>query len=1154
MNKITQHCPDPSTLADWIEGAVSDEMAETVMEHVGECQTCSEWLERAEAEPRSLIAMLRAGISLDNLNDTVDDRFARNRSPLQPRPPHELPTNIGEFRIVRELGRGGMGVVYEAEQTALGRHVALKVLPPHSFQDENRVRRFEREVQAAARLHHTNIVPVFGAGRDGDLHFYAMQYIQGRGLDRVIADARVQRTPFDWSHQRFVAEMGAQVASALHHAHAYGVEHRDIKPANLILDAHGIVWVADFGLAKLDDGLELTGTGNLLGTLRFMPPESFQGYSDPRSDVYSLGITLYELLTLTPAFAANDQRQLVHDITKSGPPPLTQVIDGVSRDLATIIHKAIAQDPQDRYQNAAELEQDLRSFVNNEPILARPAGALERLCRSARRNPVVASLTASVFLALVMGTIVSNYYAVAATQSASKEKAASEQARESEQSAKNSELLAKKSEEYAKQREVEAVTQLGKTQIALAEASYLAGNGRRAIQYLQACPEHLRDQDWEYLSARADRTIYTHPGDTVGQLSGIHFVPPSRNRVILVPWKSPDPIRCIDSRTGKVVQSKQLEVNLDLVHSVVSPDGKLLAISPRHRSRVCLYNASTFEKLLDVPTELLRPSGTFDSQLLFAADSKTLILQKAKGTLALDTENSELRVLSDQFFACATAHTKSIAYGVKNKRLTAVDIETGETIWTGPLSSSKIQSMAVCYDDSMLAIAGWDEPSITLHDAADGRLINRLASDVLAPETAILPAAHAPFFATIEKSSGQNAVKVWKFDDENQRPAYTTFCRDDRDRRVGWNDTSGILVSGFIGVDAYPTPAVSATRLLAANDAPSALFLEDGVIAACLAGRQGMSVFEIGKHDSPRLFKEVYNHVATSYCRDKFIGTRSEYGGTHNVSDLINIETDSFSKCATMFWRMRHIAVAPGGRYVAAAHPNKFSIKREQAAGSYAEVLCRDINSFLDGKKSNVTFMFPAGQVPTILISTLFERDGELATKTSLHNLVTGRLMIEKLEPSLLRVFCLSPSGEVFATGCDDGKVRLYDARTLELLSVARLHDKNVTALAFRCDGAQLATGESNGQIRLWQIADNHCSQCVHEIVGNGVKVRALDFNPSGTKLLALAGSELSIWDLSNQPISTKQVEQERVNAYLEIDDAQHSSRPEQSLQDESRN
>ncbi|WP_442505049.1 protein kinase domain-containing protein [Novipirellula sp. SH528] len=438
MNKTTQHCPDPSTLADWIEGAVSDEIAETVVAHVSECQTCNEWIERAEAEPRSLIALLRAGIGADTVNDTVDHLFARNRSPPLPLQPNDMPTHIGEFRIVREIGRGGMGVVYEAEQAALGRHVALKVLPPHSLQDDNRVRRFEREVQAAARLHHTNIVPVFGAGSDGDLHFYAMQYIQGCGLDRVITDTRDRQTQgtsgletafgaetdpavngnsdnslfgtsnfavtvakCELPHQRFVAEIGAQVASALNHAHAYGVEHRDIKPANLILDEHGTVWVADFGLAKLDDGLELTGTGNILGTFRFMPPETFQGHSDPRSDIYSLGITLYELLTLAPAFASSDQRQLVHDITKSGPPPLTQVVDGVSRDLATIIHKAIAHDPQDRYHNAAELEQDLRSFVNDEPILARRPSMSEQLVRWGKRNRSLA-VSLSAFAALLV--------------------------------------------------------------------------------------------------------------------------------------------------------------------------------------------------------------------------------------------------------------------------------------------------------------------------------------------------------------------------------------------------------------------------------------------------------------------------------------------------------------------------------------------------------------------------------------------------------------------------------------------------------------------------------------------------------------------------------------------------------------------------------
>ncbi|MEM7233842.1 MAG: serine/threonine-protein kinase, partial [Planctomycetota bacterium] len=186
---------------------------------------------------------------------------------------------IGDYRILGRIGRGGMGVVYEAEQVSLGRRVALKVLPKHSSRDESAVLRFEREAQAAARMHHTNIVPVFEVGRDGDQFFYAMQLIEGQSLDRVYNELRSERPAADVVHlsptsstssesYRAVAKLGLQVAGALDYSHSRRVIHRDIKPSNLILDPSGVLWITDFGLAKVDDE-GLTHTGDIVGTLRY---------------------------------------------------------------------------------------------------------------------------------------------------------------------------------------------------------------------------------------------------------------------------------------------------------------------------------------------------------------------------------------------------------------------------------------------------------------------------------------------------------------------------------------------------------------------------------------------------------------------------------------------------------------------------------------------------------------------------------------------------------------------------------------------------------------------------------------------------------------------------------------------------------------------
>jgi serine/threonine protein kinase/WD40 repeat protein/tetratricopeptide (TPR) repeat protein len=355
---------------------------------------------------------------------------------------------LGDYRILREVGRGGMGIVYEAEQVSLGRHVALKVLPGSWLLNPTFLERFRREAKAAARLHHTNIVPVFGTGEADGTHFYAMQFIRGEGLDKVLNDLRRLRgrpaagpgeaqtvtvaahlasgvfaaadTAFDATepaadvtrsglsgsrpnsaYYRSVARVGVQVAEALAYSNKQGILHRDIKPSNLLIDLQGTVWVTDFGLAKAD-GDDLTHTGDIVGTIRYMAPERFDGRSLPQSDVFSLGLTLYEMVAHRPAFEAANRAKMVEQVVHAVPPPLRRADPHVPRDLDTIIRKAIAKDPADRYPTADAFAEDLRRFLSDRPVLARRATPLETAWRWCRRNPAVAGLVTAVAALLVV--------------------------------------------------------------------------------------------------------------------------------------------------------------------------------------------------------------------------------------------------------------------------------------------------------------------------------------------------------------------------------------------------------------------------------------------------------------------------------------------------------------------------------------------------------------------------------------------------------------------------------------------------------------------------------------------------------------------------------------------------------------------------------
>ncbi len=390
----------------------------------------------------------------------------------------QLHLSLGDYHLIREVGRGGMGVVYEAEQVSLGRRVALKVLPRHVFGDSTVRQRFHREARAAAQLHHTNIVPVFAVGEDQDACWYAMQLILGQGLDQIIEELRQQppsgsegrqspeslapptglarvslsqvtqalvsgryacpgpdgatspsapaeastaQASFDITdsthlasrtelsavdsaggqYYRSVARIGRQVAEALAHAHARGIIHRDVKPSNLLLDMAGIVWITDFGLAKTGDN-SLTTTGDIVGTLRYMAPERFKGECDERTDVYGLGLTLYELLVLQPSFVECDRLQLIDQIKNQEPARPRALDRRIPRNLETIVLKAIHKEAKRRYPSAEALAEDLRRFLANEPIKARRTSELERFRMWGRRNPALAVLSAALLVLLIL--------------------------------------------------------------------------------------------------------------------------------------------------------------------------------------------------------------------------------------------------------------------------------------------------------------------------------------------------------------------------------------------------------------------------------------------------------------------------------------------------------------------------------------------------------------------------------------------------------------------------------------------------------------------------------------------------------------------------------------------------------------------------------
>jgi eukaryotic-like serine/threonine-protein kinase len=353
---------------------------------------------------------------------------------------------LGDFRLLREVGRGGMGVVYEAEQISLRRRVALKVLPFAAAIDSRRLQRFKTEAFTAAHVQHEKIVPVHAVGCERGVHYYAMQFIDGQSLATLIEELRApndgarggtldtETTPgrdesrsgagstsstATISRERAsdrrryferVAGLACQAALALEHAHQAGIVHRDVKPGNLLLDLRGQLWVTDFGLAQVKGDAGLTFTGEMLGTLRYASPEQVlarRGIVDHRSDIYSLGATLYELLTMRPPFDSRERNALVRQIADDEPALPRTLEPSIPVELETIVLKALRKEPADRYATAQEMADDLERFQGGRPILARPPSAAERLRNWSRRHPALVGTGVVALFLLTAASLVS---------------------------------------------------------------------------------------------------------------------------------------------------------------------------------------------------------------------------------------------------------------------------------------------------------------------------------------------------------------------------------------------------------------------------------------------------------------------------------------------------------------------------------------------------------------------------------------------------------------------------------------------------------------------------------------------------------------------------------------------------------------------------
>jgi eukaryotic-like serine/threonine-protein kinase len=672
-------CPAREQLALLLAEGLSGPDAERVEAHVEGCARCQETLGALSGggppdprlpapgpEPRSEFLRRLREVSPD-----AEGTPARANGTTLTLPDSAVPAPgagaegwpaVPGYEVLGELGRGGMGVVYRARQVRLGRVVALKVLLAGAHAGEQDLARFRAEAEAVARLQHPNIVQIYEVGEEGGRPYLALEYVDGGSL----AD-RLRGTPLP---AREAARLAETLARAVHAAHRHGIVHRDLKPANVLLTADGTPKVVDFGLAKRLDGATLhTQTGAVLGTPDFMAPEQAEGgATGPATDVHALGALLYQMLTGRPPFVAETALDTLLRVRLDEPVPPSVLQPKVPRDLGTVCLKCLRKSPAQRYASALDLAEDLRRFLNGEPVQARPVGRPERLWRWCRRNPALAALTAVSLVAAVaaLASLGALWYDAEARARAVRrlddaqqllterqgelarleERAEEQQGLVAEKRAEVERLQKVLPEEQAKAREARLTTRraLYIRDMHLAQTTLDKGQVDRLVMLLEKhrpAPgeEDVRGFEWHYLwrLCHGERTLLRgHPGCYVRALQ---FSPDGRTLASAATWDDPyhkaltsgtgeEGLKLWDAATGAELPLPRKEVE-GVVSVAYSPDGKTLAAG-RRDGRVELWDAAA-----------RRPRTSFPAHaaavwtLAFSPDGRALATGGAGGAVKL---------------------------------------------------------------------------------------------------------------------------------------------------------------------------------------------------------------------------------------------------------------------------------------------------------------------------------------------------------------------------------------------------------------------------------------------------------------------------------------------------------------------------------------
>jgi WD40 repeat protein/serine/threonine protein kinase len=1069
----------------------------------GECPNAEEYAAR-HPEAAKLLRKVLTSLEVIGLSAARDSLASATEC-------HPPTGTLGDFRILREVGRGGMGVVYEAEQISLGRRVALKVLPFAGAMDSRQLQRFHNEARAAAGLHHTHIVPVYFVGCERGVHYYAMQFIDGQDLASMIARQHAPSTPalspanagkgagaeasaatpalanlstafskHAPEYSRTAARLGIQAAEALDHAHQLGIVHRDIKPANLLVDTAGQLWITDFGLAQVQSDTRLTMTGDLLGTLRYMSPEQALAQRvvvDHRTDIYSLGATLYELLALEPVFNGKDRQELLRQIAFEEPRRLRRLNRAVPAELAIIIAKAMDKDPADRYATAQALADDLRCFLDDKPIQARRPRLFKRLAKWGRRHrPLVGALVVFGLLA-VLGLTAGI-------------------------------ILIDRERNATLERE-RALRQLLYVQnVHLAHGAWQAGDLARMRELLDRDMSFPRGADsrafeWYFLQAllqsapREAASVQAHEGD-------VHCVTWSPDGRTLASCGKDGTVRLWEAQTLQqrvVWQAHETEVNLVLF----APDGKSLATGSDDGT-IKLWTLPERTLCAHLKEDGNRKDNWVES-MAFSPDGKSLASSRRDGVVWLwDTATGECRDKRD--LQAGLVHM--LLFSPDGGTLAAATARGGAVLVdvaplqprTALCKGQLVRSVTFSPDGRILAVGlGWPA-DIHLIAASDQRPLQVLR----AHEGNVRLASFSPDGSLLASCGDDGRLCIW--DVPSGRLRHTVNAAPDRVWCATWSpDGKWVATADRSGtVKLYDMTAPPARHTFVFESPVGAFFRDSARLRTFLEGNR---LWELDVA-SLRVKEKALRPGVWFITRDGgLVGTRCH-----------ECQVEVWDTDGEASWRtdchglVKALDRSPDRRYLALAlvpAPDCHHLAAGDAARPPVVWLC-DVTT---GKKQNL------GPSEGEYHAVAFSPDGSVLAvgdgrRVRLIEVASGNLrnILDGHRKDVTHI-TFSPDGRLLATSSADHTVRLWDLATGQERSCLFRHLAEIQHPTFSPDGKTLATGDNAGKVVLWHVASG---QELLALEAHRGPVTGIAFSPDG-KILVTSGlsadgkrGEVTLW------------------------------------------